>query len=54
MRKEKYYNIVEEHLKQSSREIERGRVTEIFQDAKLLVGAIGLRMSKNEVGRLNE
>ena len=31
-----------------------GRVTEIFEDAKVLVDAIGIRMSKNEVGHINE
>ena len=46
--------MVKEHLKQSSREIERGRVTEIFEDAKVLVDEIGFKMSKNEVGHINE
>ena len=54
MRKDKYKNMVTEDLKQSAREIERGWVTEIFEDAKLLVDAIGFIMSKNEVGHINE
>ena len=47
-------NLVKEHLKQSAREIERGRVVEICEDAKVLVYAIGFKMSKNEVGHINE
>ena len=46
--------MVKEQLKQSAIEIERGRVTEIFEDAKVLVDAIGFKMSKNEVGHINE
>ena len=45
--------MVKEYLKQSSREIERGRVSGIFEDAKVLVDAIGFKMSKNEVGHIN-
>ena len=37
-----------------ARDIERGRVVEICEDAKVLVDAIGLKMSKNEVGHINE
>ena len=48
MKKQEYKTMVKEHLKKSAREIERGRVTEIFGDAKVLVYAIGFRMSKNE------
>ena len=46
--------MVKEHLKQSAREIERGRVVEICEDAKVLVDAIGFKMSKNDVGHINE
>ena len=53
MRKEKYKTMVKEHLKQSAREMDRGRVTEIFENAKVLVDSIGFRMSKNEVGHIN-
>ena len=41
--------MVKEHLKKSEREMERGRVTEIFEDAKVLVDAIVFKMYKNEV-----
>ena len=54
MRKYKYKIMVKENLKQSARDIERGRVTEIFEDAKVLVDAIGFRMSKSEVVHINE
>ena len=54
MRKQKYKIMVKEHLKQSAREIDRRVVTIVFEDAKVLVDAIGFRMSKNEVGRINE
>ena len=54
MRKDKYKAMVKEHLKQSARNIERGRVKEIFGDEKRLVDEIGFRMSKNEVGHINE
>ena len=54
MKKEEYKDMVKEHLKQSAREIERGRVVEICEDAKVLVDAIGFKMSKNEVGHINE
>ena len=46
--------MVKEHLKQSEREIDRGRVTEIFEDAKVLVDAIGFRMPKNVLGHIYE
>ena len=46
--------MLKEHLKQSARDIERVRVTEIFEDAKVLVDAIGFRISKTEVGHINE
>ena len=42
--------MVKEHPKKSAREIERGRVVEIWEDAKVLVDAIGFKMSQNEVG----
>ena len=45
---------MKEHLKQSAREIERGRVVEICEGVKVLVDAIGFKMSKNEVGHINE
>ena len=45
--------MVKEHLKQSAREIERGIVVEICEDSKVLVDAIGFKMSKNEVGQIN-
>ena len=45
---------MKEHLNQSAREINRRRVVEICEDAKVLVDAIGLKMSKNEVGHINE
>ena len=54
MRKEKYKTMVKEHLKKSAREIYRERVTETFEDSEVLVDAIGFRMSKNEVGHINE
>ena len=46
--------MVKEHLKQSEGQIERGRVVKICEDAKVLVDAIGFKMSKNEVGHINE
>ena len=46
--------MVKEHLKKSAKEIERGRVTEIFEDSKVLLDSIGFKMSKNEVGHINE
>ena len=52
MRKWKCTNMVEDHLIQSVKEIERWRVTEIFEDAKLLGDGIEFRMSKNEVGHI--
>ena len=54
MRKEKYKAMVKEQLKQSSRDIERGRATEIIEDAKVLVNAIRLIMPKNEVGNIKK
>ena len=54
MRKDKYRTMVEENLKQSSREIQRVRVTETFEDAKVLLDLLGFRMSKNAVGHINE
>ena len=42
------------HVKLSARQIERGRVTEIVEDEKVLVDTIGFKMSKNEVGHINE
>ena len=38
----------------SAREIESERVVEICEDAKVLVDAIGFKMSKNEVWHINE
>ena len=35
MRKEKYKTMVEEYLKQSEREIEIGKVAEMFEDVKV-------------------
>ena len=46
--------MIKEHLGQAARERERGRVTEIFEDAKVLVDAIGFRMSKNVLGHIYE
>ena len=46
MIKDIYKTMVEEHLIQSSKEKDRGRVTDIFEDAKVLVDAIGFIMSK--------
>ena len=40
MKKEKYKTMGKKHLKQSAKEIERVRVTGIFEDAKVLVDAI--------------
>ena len=54
MKKEEYKTMVTEHLKQSERNMDKGRVTEIFEDAKILVDAIGFKISKNEVGHINE
>ena len=53
-RKEKYTTIVEEHLRKSAGYIYRGKITEIFEDAKLLVYEIGFIMSKNGAGHTNE
>ena len=36
----KYKTVVEEYFRQSAREIERGKVAEIFENAKVLVDAI--------------
>ena len=46
--------MVKEQLKQSARDIERRIETEIIEDDKVLVNAIRLRTSKNEVGHINE
>ena len=46
--------MVKEHLKKSAREIDRVRVVEICDNAKVLVDTIGSKMSKNEVGHINE
>ena len=46
MKKKEYKTMVKEHLKKSAREIERGRVVEICEDEKVLVDAIGFKMSK--------
>ena len=54
MEKDEYKNLVKEHFKKSAREIERGRVVEICEDSKVLVDAIGFKLSKNEVGHINE
>ena len=54
MKKEEYKTMVKEHLNKSVIEIERGRVTEIFDDAKVIVDAIWFKLSKNEVGQINE
>ena len=54
MRKVKYMTMVEEHPIQSSGEIYRVKVAEIFEDEKLLVDAIGFIMSKYEVVHINE
>ena len=45
---------MKEHLKQSAREIDRGTLVEICEDAKILVDAIGFKMYTNEVGHMNE
>ena len=54
IKKEEYKTIVKEYLQQSAREIERGRVVEICEYAKVLLDAIGFKISKNEVGHINE
>ena len=54
MKKEEYKTMVKENLKKSSREIEKGRVVEICEDSKVLVDAIGFKISKKEVGHINE
>ena len=54
MKKEEYKTMVKEYLKKSAREIDRGRVVEICEDAKVLVDAIGFKISKNELGHINE
>ena len=46
--------MVKEHLKQSAREIERGRLVKICEDAKVLVDYIGFKNFTNEVGIINE
>ena len=46
--------MVEEHLRQSAIEVERVKVADIFEDENLLVDSIVFRMSKNEVGHINE
>ena len=46
--------MVKEHLRQSARDIDRDKVTGIFEDAKLSVDTIGFIMSKNEVGYINK
>ena len=46
MKKEEYKTMVKEHLKQSAREIDMGRLVEIWEDAKVLVDAIGLKCPK--------
>ena len=46
--------MVEEHFIKSAIWIESGNVKEIFEYAKVLVDAIVSRMSKNEVGYINE
>ena len=54
MKKEEYKTMVKEYLKKSAKQMQRRRVVEICEDAKLLVDAIGLKMSKNEEGHINE
>ena len=54
MNREEYKTTVKEHLNQSAREIERGRVVEICEDAKVLLDAKRFKISKNEVGHINE
>ena len=54
MRKEKYTTTVEEHLRKPAGYIYRGKLTEIFEDAKLLVDEIGFIMSKNGAGHTIE
>ena len=46
--------MVKEHLKKPAIEIERGKITLIFEDEKVLVDAIVFIMSKNEVRHINE
>ena len=54
MRKDKYKTMGKKHLKKPERDIERGRAKKISEDEKVLVDAIGFRISKNEVGHINE
>ena len=44
---------VEENLKQLAREIDREKVNDIFEYEKVLVGEIGFRLYKNEVGNIH-
>ena len=46
--------MVVEHLRKSAREMDREKVTEIFDYAKLLVDEIGFIISNNEVGKTNK
>ena len=46
--------MVEEHLIKSEIQIERGKVVDIFEDENVSVDSIVFRMSKNDVGHINE
>ena len=52
--RKKYKTMAEKHLSQSAREIYREKVTYIFEDARVVVDAIGFIISKNEVIHINE
>ena len=54
MKKEEYKTMLKENPQAISKRYREGNGTEIFEDSKVLVDAIGFKMSKNEVGYINE
>ena len=51
---EKYMTMVNEHLRCSSREIERDRVKEIVEKSRELLNEVGFQLSKSEAVHINE
>ena len=54
MKKEEYKTTLKENPQAISKRYREGNGTEIFEDSKVLVDAIGFKTSKNEVGHINE
>ena len=51
---EKYMNMVNEHLRCSSRGIERDKVRESFEKSSELLDEVGFQLSKSEAGHIKE